>query len=56
MTPRPAPRPSAAPFEFAFSRFFKKRDGGEVDFSHKKGRAGKIGGCFKKEGYHLFSY
>ena len=35
---------------------FAKRKGGS-DFSHKKGRFHKIGGCFKKrEGVSLFSY
>ena len=36
-------------------RNFRKKGGSES--SHKKGGVGKIGGdCFKKRGYHLFSY
>ena len=34
--------------------FAKK--GGWVDFSHKNEGVGKIGGCFRKGGHHLFSY
>ena len=37
----------------SFKNFCKK---GGSDFYYKKGGVGEIGGCFKKRGYHLFSY